>query len=397
MPSSRLIKTLLVAVMALFLAACGGGGGGGGGGQGGGTGGGGGGGDTGGGGGGDTNDDPLGPVGTLEEEQDRLFLTIGMQIIEPGYSAMKVSMDDLATSATQYCADPANGDLAALNEAWRQAMLDWQAIEIVRFGPVEEDARRLRLQFFPDANDAVVNNTTQILDGMDPIDEALVASSPVGAQGLPAIEYLLFELGGLDDAVNGSRRCELLVAVAQNLATIAGELATAWSASGQLMADFTSASGVYMDRVEVLTEVLESMALETEFVADEKITRPLAVGAASAESFRSENSLANLEANAAALRQWLDLGPEDTDYGLSDYLRRAEEADSISNQLDDQLTVIEDNIVAIDETLEQLILTDPSAAAIDAVRSTMQDLADSFIDAAIAADVSLGFNNQDGD
>ena len=342
------------------------------------------------------NNDPLGPVGTLAEEQDRLFESIGLNVIVPAYASLVDDMTALEDRATAYCANPTAGDLSALQDDWRAAMLAWQSTGIVRFGPVEESNRRLRIQFFPDANDAVVNNVTQILNAAQAIDEALVAGSAVGTQGLPALEYLRLTLGGLDDPVDGPRRCELTVAVSQNLSTMADELGDAWSMSGQLLADFTSASGVFTDRTEVLTEILESLAIESEFVADEKITRPIAVGATSTESSRSDHSRENLVANVAAIRAFLDVGAADTDYGLRDYLRRAHDADAISAQLDTQLAAAESGLDALTASLEDIILGQASGD-IDSVRVAMQDLADSFIDAAIAADVNLGFNNQDGD
>ena len=153
---------------------------------------------------------------------------------------------------------------------------------------------------------------------------------------------------------------------------------------------------MFTDRTEVLTEILESLAVGSEFVADEKITRPIAVGAMSTESFRSQHSLENLIADTGSLRAFLDVGAEDTDYGLRDYLRRAHDADAISTQLDTQLQDAQDGLAALTASIEDIILG-TETGDIDRVRVAMQDLADSFIDAAVAADVNLGFSNQDGD
>ncbi|MEL6870867.1 MAG: imelysin family protein [Pseudomonadota bacterium] len=340
--------------------------------------------------------DPFGAIGTLEEEQDRLFESIGVGIIAPAYETMATESQTLKTAIDDYCDDTVNGDLAATQEIWRDAMIAWQNASIVRFGPVEENNRRLRIQFFPDSNNAVVNNVTSVLNGGSPITEPLVASSPVGAQGLPALEYLLFDLGGLDDATNGPRRCELATAIAANFQTIAEELAAAWDPAGQLLADFTSASGTYMDRNEVLTDILESLAQDTEFVADEKVTRPQQTGANTTESFRSEQSLANLIANTAAIRAFLDRGNADTDYGFRDYLTRAHDSGAIADQLDQQLAAAESGLAVLSASLEDILLG-AETGDIDVVRTSLQDLADSFVDSAIAADVNLGFNNQDGD
>ncbi|MEL7024105.1 MAG: imelysin family protein [Pseudomonadota bacterium] len=385
MSDSSFLRYLVILAAALALGACGGGGGGGG-----------------------SNTppptntpppaptDPLGAVGTLAEEQERLFQSMGLGIIEPGYVAFASSTEAFMADTSAYCADPAAASIDTLTAAWRATMTAWQSITIVRVGPVEENNRRFRIQFFPDPNNAVVNNVTSLINDAQPIDQARVANSPVGAQGLPAMEYLLFDLGGLDDPVEGPRRCELAIAITENLDAMADELAAAWDGAGQLQADFATGSGVFMDRTEVLTGILESLAQETEFVADEKVTRPQQTGAMTTESFRSETSRENLVANVAAIRAFLDRGAADTDYGFRDYLRRAHDAEAIADQLDSQLATAETGLAALSVSLEA-ILMGTQTGDIDTIRTSLQDLADSFIDAAVAADVNLGFNNQDGD
>lgn len=340
--------------------------------------------------------DPLGAVGTLAQEQERLFESLGTGVIAPRYENFALAATALETDMAAYCADPASGMISTLQSAWQDTMLAWQGVTIVRIGPAEEQNRRFRIQFFPDPNNAVFNNVSSLLNDAQPIDEARVSNSPVGAQGLPALEYLLFELGGLDDATDGPRRCGLAVAITENLDTMAQELSAAWALNGQLQSDFATGSGTFMDRTEVLTGILESLAQETEFVADEKVTRPQQTGPLTTESFRSEFSRENLEVNVAAIRAFLDRGPADTDYGFRDYLRRAHDSESIADQLDAQLAQAETGIDALNSSLES-ILMGTSTGDIDTIRTSLQDLADLFIDAAVAADVNLGFNNQDGD
>ncbi|MEO1320415.1 MAG: imelysin family protein, partial [Pseudomonadota bacterium] len=140
----------------------------------------------------------------------------------------------------------------------------------------------------------------------------------------------------------------------------------------------------------------ESLAQDVEFVADEKVTRPQQTGPLTTESFRSEHSVENLIANAEAIRAWLDRGPADTDYGFRDYLARAHDSEAISNQLNAELVDAEAGLVALNDSLES-ILMGTGTGDIDIIRTSLQDLADVFIDAAVAADVNLGFSNQDGD
>ncbi|MEO0576988.1 MAG: hypothetical protein AAF004_16140, partial [Pseudomonadota bacterium] len=75
---------------------------------------------------------------------------------------------------------------------------------------------------------------------------------------------------------------------------------------------------------------------------------------------------------------------------------RAHDSGAIADQLDQQLGDAEAGLAALTATLEAILLGTENGD-IDTIRTGLQDLADSFVDAAIAADVNLGFNNQDGD
>ncbi|MEM9208476.1 MAG: imelysin family protein, partial [Pseudomonadota bacterium] len=323
----------------------------------------------------------------------------GEDIIVPAYATLQTEAAELETAIGEYCAKVAGGDLSAVQTSWQEAMLAWQRAEIVWFGPIEPVRDRLQSFQLTEDNDDVVPNLNTVLNGTQPITEAFIAGRPVGAQGFPALEYLLFELQGFDDPTAGVRRCETAVAVSQNVATITEGLASDWGAAGQLLADFTSGSGSFADNTEVLTEVLNSIAVETEFVADAKLLTPLNAPGNNetfTESFRSQLSLQSLRANTATIRLWLEGGSADTDYGILDYLRRAPDADAIATQLEDQLEDAEMNLTAQSETLET-ILAGANPDAVRPANDAFQLLANTFLDAAVAADVTIAFTNRDGD
>jgi len=132
--------------------------------------------------------DPLGVVGTTEEEQDRLFASLTENVISPRYAELQDDAEDLQDVINTYCADPVNGDSALLETAWVDAMQAWQAIELVRFGPIEEEFRRLRIQFFEGDGNVVVSDVLALLDSSQALSEEVIAASPFSTQGLPAIE-----------------------------------------------------------------------------------------------------------------------------------------------------------------------------------------------------------------
>ena len=139
--------------------------------------------------------DPLGEVGTVEEERVRLFETLGEDMFAVGYAGLRDAADELEGAVGTYC-DAPSSDQDDVEDAWRHAMAAWQEVQLLAVGPVEEANRRFRLQFFPDNNEAVERGVDSALAGDGPITEAGIAEESVGVQGLPAIEYLLFAIGG---------------------------------------------------------------------------------------------------------------------------------------------------------------------------------------------------------
>ncbi|MEM8768444.1 MAG: imelysin family protein, partial [Pseudomonadota bacterium] len=320
---NRTFKLVLVSVLAVTLQACGGGGGGGGGGN-------------------NSNanpppanppasTDPLGPVGTTAEEQVRLIEAVGEEVLAVLYIDFDTAAEALQSAAASYCADPASGDFAALQSSWRQAMNAWQQAQFLRVGPVDEEARLERIQFFPDRSRVVGPTVDDLLAANTPITEASIAIAPVQAQGLPALEYLLFVIGGLDDVTDGPRRCDLATAIADNLATMAGDLAEAWGPGGTFIVEFTTGTGDSFDDVEdVLIAILETIAVQAEQIGDRKLQDAFLAGdVEQLESFRSENSNSNVDNNIEALQKLFDDDDDDT-YRVRDYLERAHMAEPIT-------------------------------------------------------------------
>ncbi|MEM9622538.1 MAG: imelysin family protein [Pseudomonadota bacterium] len=395
------IKTLIATFMllsSLIVAGCGGGGGSSGGGNttGGDTGGGSDGGNSGGDSGGGATD-PLGAVGTKEQEAVRLFTALADDIIGPDYAGFQTAVGDMQTLLGGLCATPSTASLSEAQQAWRDAMDGWQRVQGVRFGPVDADNVYFRIQFFPDNNDAVLNNVGQVLAATDPVNEALIAGSAVGAQGLPALEYLLFELQGLDDPTDGPRRCDLVNAIGANLATMAADLVSQWQQGGAFYTDFVNASGTsFIDVDDVLTTLLEALALQAESIGDQKLRDAIANGEVDQlESYRAEHSLANLRQNIAAYADWMD-DSEDATYRVADYVQRVLESDTLADQVAQEITAADTAADSITATLEDIV-AGQATGDIESVRLAFQNLADLMVDIAVAAGLELGFNNQDGD
>lgn len=344
--------------------------------------------------GGEDDADPLGAVGTVEEERARLFAALGEDVIAANYSGFEVEMLEVKAAFGTFCVDPAANDVVLLRSAWRDAMGAWQKASIIRFGPVARNNREFRINLFPDGNDAVTVNTNQVLDGTTELTEANIANSAVGAQGLPALEYLLFELGFADSAT-ATRRCEFGIAVSDNLTTLAGELRSAWETGGATLTDFLIGTGA--TGRDNLVALLESIAVTSEIVGDRKLLDAITAGDTELlESERSETSLDNINANAEALQEFINDEAEDT-YRLRDYIVRAHMATSEADLFEAELESVRLSIDSFGENSLAAVIGGMATGDADALRIAFQQLADLTVDIAVASGVNLGFNNQDGD
>lgn len=342
---------------------------------------------------------PLGPVGSKEAEQRRLFDAIGRDVIAPAYAQMRACAQQLETTVQAHCAAP-TADQSALESTWRGLMRAWQRVQHIAVGPIEDANRRFRMQFYPDNNDAVERGVDNALKGSEPLTQAAIANQSVGVQGLPALEYLLFSIGGLNDAVAGPRRCELAGAIATNVKVLSAEVSGPWQDGGAFIDDFTNARGDFIEADDVLVAILESLGIQSEFIADRKLkpALPSYRNVPGLESPYAEHSAANIAANLAAFRRLFDASAAEA-YRLRDYLERAHEAEAVTALIAEQLQAAEAALLAIGEdgrSLEQVV-NDQASPDVEALYDAFQKLADLTVEAAVAAGVELGFNFQDGD
>ncbi|MEM7364406.1 MAG: imelysin family protein [Pseudomonadota bacterium] len=343
-----------------------------------------------------TPEDPLGEIGSKEDEQLALFGALAADVLGLQYEALSDGAAVLDGAIGTFCADPASGDLALVQTAWREAMDAWQTVQALRVGPTEDDNIRFRMQFYPDPNSAVINNVDQVMTNGQPITTSLIANSPVGAQGFPALEYLLYEIGGFDDATDGQRRCDFIGAIGGNLVDMADSIAAEWADGGDFREAFAAANDVFTEGDDVLVAILEAFALQAETMADRKINSAVNAGDSELlESAYSETSLENLLANHAGLVALYDDDDEAT-YRLRDYMVRQLQLTSVAEQLDTALSEALVAMNALDGSLKDII-DGQATGDLEAIHDPLQDVADLILDVAVEADVNLGFNNADGD
>ncbi|MGE0724975.1 MAG: imelysin family protein, partial [Alphaproteobacteria bacterium] len=297
--------------------------------------------------------------------------------------------------------------LVALRKAYHEGVDSWQAIQHVRFGPVEYLSRAQRFAFWPDNRNAVGRAIGELLAARDPtaLAPSAFAKGNVAIQGFPAMERLLFDADapariGAADA-DGGFRCAFLLAIAGNLATMAREVVDGWTRGEDAYARAIAGAGpdgaIYRHPKEATLDLIKSLHLSVEIVADHKLARPLGASLQAArprlaESWRSERSLANvridLQAGAAMIDTaggFADATVAAGDAPLADLLRRAF-AQTLSTAR------------GIAGTLEAAVADKRRRPAVERLRTETAALKALIARRLTAAlDVPIGFNALDGD
>ncbi|MCS0501849.1 imelysin family protein [Ancylobacter mangrovi] len=155
------------------------------------------------------------------------------QWLLPRYDKLRTDAKTQLAAWEAFCKAPSAEGVKTLKESFTALSLDWSGVEFVSFGPVMLSLRGDRFNFFPERRNAVGRSVAEII--ADETDERLQPDHffrlSAAVQGLPAMERLLYDEGADADLVSGpesKRRCALGLAIAGNLAKLAGELREGW-------------------------------------------------------------------------------------------------------------------------------------------------------------------------
>lgn len=124
-----------------------------------------------------------------------------LSVLQP-FDAFSISSRQLATLSKALCYassnQPSPASLGAVQKQWKVVALDWATASVFATGPSQTDNRHLRINAWP-ARPGLVEKQTRLLihaaaslDGAELGDK--VANGSAAIQGLPAAEYLLFNV-----------------------------------------------------------------------------------------------------------------------------------------------------------------------------------------------------------
>ena len=238
------------------------------------------------------------------------------EVIRPGYRTFQASAGALAEATAAFCKAPSDGGRKTVDDAFRQAVVDWGRIEIVRIGPVIEDNRFERILFYPDRKSTGLKQVQALLQKADETDTdaAAMAGKSVAIQGFGALEFALYGTGAesLMQAPD-SFRCRYAAAVARHIETTAGQLVAAWDAPDGVQQDWKHPgpqNPVFRNGKEAVTALLGILVHGAEAVRDQRIETFYRNGgtarAKSAVFWRSGNTWTSINANIEGLQTLFD-------------------------------------------------------------------------------------------
>lgn len=247
---------------------------------------------------------------------DQALSTTAHELILPWHQTFVRDTAELQQSLERFCQNPGNpGELEASKKSWRTAMLTWQTLRVINFGPVAEGNQAWRLQFWPDTHNRIGQKVEELLAKDSPISAESLAGGNVLVQGLSALEYLLFDpqKSALEDYQN-PRVCDFLAAASQNTANVATTLHRGWATEGgNYLGVFLSAGEgniAFPTNKDVVAALASAVVMSVEFVKNRKLGEPFGgrpgggrTNPYHLELWRSKISLPAMQAELAANEQ----------------------------------------------------------------------------------------------
>lgn len=328
--------------------------------------------------------------------------------VVPRYRALAAATADLSQRADIFCKAPDAAGLASFKAAFLKGVDAWQAIQHVRFGPVDLFMRSMRMAFWPDPRDTAGRQLEQVLAKRDKaaIELKGFTDHSVAVQGFPALERLLYDDGAekallaKDEA--GAFRCAFAMAVAQNLKAVAADLVREWTEGNKPFAKGIADGNAdpYRTPKEATLELFKSLHTAVELVADHKLKKPLGPVAKRArpklaESWRSGHSLANVRTNlAAAEAMYLGEGGD----GFSAFIKTVAGKKDLDDLLRRAFAQTRGTAASIKVPLAEAIIAKderPKVEQLQAEAAALKAILAKDLTAALG--IPLGFNALDGD
>jgi predicted lipoprotein len=332
----------------------------------------------------------IGTAGVADAGPQETVQRLADGFVVPHYRTLVESAAHQRQAWEAFCLARDDPGLHSLRQSYQAVADAWSAIGFVTYGPAGEAFRSERIAFWPDRQNATTKGLATLLKGKGEkgLDSAAMAKASVAAQGLPALQRLVFDDGAaaLLMKPEEGRRCALGTAIARNVAATAEDILAGWS---------TTASPPVPDRTtpdrarDVLTRLVTDFISNLEFVRETKLERTIGMKGEAprpllAEGWRSGRTFRAIVVNLTAAEDMAKLFLDDKSGGDLTVVAKIRDARMKAEVLTGNLGEI-----ANDPARRPALL-----ALYDAVTAARDRAVG---EVPVALGVTVGFNSRDGD
>ncbi|GAB2585088.1 imelysin family protein [Spirosoma areae] len=134
------------------------------------------------------------PTDQASSDRKAMLANIADNLILPSYANFKTKLDLMLAKSDAFAAKPDKASLTDFRQAWVDAYIEWQKVELFDVGPAEQYTLRNFFNIYP-------ANTTGIEDYIAAGSGTFEVPASYPKQGFPALDYLINGLGTTDDAI----------------------------------------------------------------------------------------------------------------------------------------------------------------------------------------------------
>ena len=349
----------------------------------------------------------VGPSARAASLYEDLNRELADGVIVPGYQRFAAATEALEATVSAFCGAPTPERLEAARGAFEQAMLAWQHVQPIVFGPIVAGARASTIQLFPDQRGAISRQLSKALAAKEPglVAPGGLEGKSVALTGFPALEQILYDDDRLPAAgasgADAVYACALAAAIARNLAGLAAGVLDDWQRPGGFRDSMlTAAAGndAYFAAEDASGDLLKSLHTALQGVIALKLEAPLGASLEEAkprraESWRSGLSLANIRANLETADA-LYAAPG----GFSAALKTLTEGDELDQAIRQGFGRAFAQLDAIGSPLDAAVEDPAARAQVEALLAEVKGLRQLVSEQlAPALDLLVGFNAMDGD
>ncbi len=328
---------------------------------------------------------------TRDEDWTAINLAVTDELVIPAYQNLESRSLDLVNATENFCSNLSGSNLDFLKNAYLQSMDAWQAIQHIQFGPITYFNWNYRIQYWPDERGTSGRQLSFLIAAQD---ESILARNDfsrqsVGVQGLPVLERLLFENEFISEFQNNSYLCLLTETIARNINEISSGVTQRWQDEYRALVLDPVAGGFYEDAEDLSIDFLKALQEAIVKIRDLKLASVLGESFfttryRSAESWRSENSLANIKNNLRNLESLFSA------YNSAFHVEDAAKVTDI-------FVVLTMALAELPDSLTMTLLNETQYTQVQEVYAEVEALHEALETALKNTDLYLGFNSLDGD